>query len=229
MRPFFPFYGSKWNIARHYPAPTYDLVVEPFAGAAGYSTFYDVPRAHLVDMDPIIVGVWEYLMGVTEREIAALPLLPNAGDSLDDHLHLPQEAQWLIGFWLNRGSASPKRSRTAYSARTDRAQLTWGERAKERIVTQLEAIRGWSIHHASYEDFPTDVTATWFVDPPYLDRGRYYRQRFTEHDALGRWCRTLSGQVMVCEGPGADWLPFRPLGTFKTSRGAALEVVWSNS
>lgn len=224
MRPFFPFYGSKWNIARYYPAPGRLPVVEPFAGAAGYSTFHAVPEAHLVDADPIIVGVWQYLMGVTAEEILGLPELPDAGDSVNDH-DLPQEARWLIGFWLNRGSASPKLSRTAYSARSDKGQLNWGARAKARIASQLEGIKGWTVTEGDYRDAPS-IEATWFIDPPYVVKGRYYRVGFDQHEALGEWSRERRGPVVVCEGPGADWLPFGPLGSFKSSLGRANEVVW---
>lgn len=223
MRPFFPFYGSKWNIARYYPAPRHDLVIEPFAGGAGYATFHDCKHVHLVDADPIIVGVWRYLMGASAAEIMALPELPNVGDHVDD-FDLPQEAKWLIGFWLNRGSASPKKSRTAYSARTDRAQLNWGLRAKERIAAQLPGLAGWTISEGQYSAAP-DVEATWFVDPPYGDKGRYYRVQFNDFPALGSWCRTRSGLLIACEGPGADWLPFEPLGSFKSSLGRAVELV----
>lgn len=225
LRPFFPFYGSKWNIARHYPAPAHDLVVEPFAGGAGYATFYGVPRAQLVDLDPIIVGVWSYLLRVSAAEILALPELPNVGDSVDDYPMLPQEARWLIGFWINRGSSTPAKSRTAYSARTDRGQLVWGARAKARIAQQLPALANWSIREGNYELADVGL-ATYFVDPPYGDKGRYYRKRFDAFDALGSWCRGLHGQAIVCEGPGATWLPFEPLGSFKSTRGRAEEFVW---
>lgn len=151
LRPFFPFYGSKWNIARHYPAPAGE-VVEPFAGSAGYSVFHGVERAVLVDADPIICGTWDYLIKVRPAEVLALPELPNVGDSVDDHA-LCQEARWLIGFWLNRGSAQPKKSRTAYSARTD-GQLNWGRRAMERIASQVDRIRRWSVSCASYKCAP---------------------------------------------------------------------------
>lgn len=224
MRPFFPYYGSKWNIARHYPRPAHDLVVEPFAGSAGYATFYACPRVHLIDADPIIAGVWSYLIRVSSAEIMALPEIPDAGDGVDNY-SLPQEAKWLIGFWLNRGSASPKKTRTAYSARSDKAQLNWGARAKERISSQLPAIRGWTVAEGAYTDAP-DEEATWFVDPPYGDKGKYYRKQFDAFEALGRWCRTRRGMVVVCEGPGAAWLPFRPLGEFKTSLGRAEETVF---
>lgn len=223
MRPMFPYYGSKWNIARHYHPPVGDVVVEPFAGGAGYACFHNARRAILVDKDPIIAGVWSYLISASPAEIMALPDLPNIGDNVDDHA-IPQEAKWLIGFWLNRGSASPKKSRTAYSARTDRAQLNWGTRAKLRIASQLPLISGWAVMHGGYETCP-DVEATWFVDPPYGDKGKYYRVTFSDFRALGAWCRARRGLVIACEGSGADWLPFHPLGSFKTSRGRSDEVV----
>jgi len=178
----------------------------------------------LVDADPVIVGVWDYLMRVRPEEVLALPDLPNAGDSVDDH-PLPQEARWLIGFWLNRGSASPKRTRTAFSARSDRGQLNWGARAKARIAAQLPGLAGWSVRLGSYDVAP-DEEATWFVDPPYVLKGSYYRVGFDGHEALGAWCRTRRGIVIACEGPGAAWLPFETLGSFKSTRGRAEERVW---
>lgn len=225
MRPFFPYYGSKWNTARYYPAPKYSPVLEPFAGSAGYALFYDAPVCHLADLDPIIAGVWSYLLRVTPTEILALPELLNAGDSLDDVQGLPQEAEWLIGFWLNRGSAVPKRTRTAYSARTDRAQLTWGSRAKTRIAEQLPGIARWSITDGSYTAL-SHHGGTWFVDPPYGRQGRYYRKHQVDYDALGTWVQQRPGQVIVCEEAGATWLPFQPLGLFKSTRGRSSEVVF---
>ena len=225
MRPFFPYYGSKWNMARYYPAPVHSLVIEPFAGSAGYATFYGCPRVNLIDADPIIAGIWRYLIKATEREILRLPELPEVGDCVDDFPMVPQEARWLIGFWLNRGSASPKKSRTAYSARTDRAQLNWGARAKERIAGQLERIRDWRVCEGSYRQ-QMNREATWFIDPPYGDKGRFYRVTFDRFDELAVWCRERQGQLIVCEGAGATWLPFRPLGDFKTSKGRAAEVVY---
>lgn len=230
MRPFFPFYGSKWNTARHYPPPR-GRVIEPFAGSAGYSLFYDAPKVDLVDADPVVAGVWAYLMRASAAEILALPELPEIGDTVDNYPALPQEARWLIGFWLNRGSAQPKKSRTAYSARTDKAQLNWGRRAKERIATQLGGLENWSITCGPYSKSPvTDVDATWFVDPPYGEKGKFYRVPFKAFATLGEWCRERRGQLIACENVGATWLPFEPLGSFKSSKGRSCEALfWRES
>jgi site-specific DNA-adenine methylase len=235
MKPIFPFYGSKWRDAKRYPAPQPSLrtgrtaVVEPFAGSAGYSLWHAPDKVLLIDADPIIVGVWEYLIAVTAEEILALPDL-EPGQSTDD-LALPQEARWLIGFWLNRGSASPKKTQTAFSRRTERAQLVWSERARQRIVGELDGIRHWKVRLGSYEDCPTPTGGvTYFVDPPYVDKGRYYRINHVDHDAIGRWACTLPAtapdQTIVCEQEGADWLPFETLATIKSTKGTSAEVVW---
>lgn len=201
------------------------MVLEPFAGAAGYATFYNAPYAHLIDADPIIVGVWNYLLKATANSILALPEMPDVGDSVDNY-SISQEAKWLIGFWLNRGSAQPKKSRTAYSARTDRGQLNWGQAAKVRIAAQLPGILGWSCSLGQYHEVG-DISATWFIDPPYGDKSKHYRVKFSAFDQLGPWCLARKGHVIVCEGADATWLPFKPLGSFKSSRGKAAEAVFT--
>lgn len=225
MRPMFPYFGSSWFKARDFPAPEHDEVWELFAGSAGYSLRHDVKRARLIDASPVIVGVWDYLIHAAETEILALPDIAFVGDSVDNY-NLPQEAKWLIGFWLNRGSASPKKSRTAYSARND-GQLIWGPRAKDRIASQQRHIREWTVQQGSYADGPPpSVPATRFIDPPYVDKGKYYPVNFHEHGVLGLYCLECRGLVMVCEGPGADWLPFKTLGSYKSSLGHADEYIF---
>jgi site-specific DNA-adenine methylase len=223
IRPLFPFYGSKWRDAKRYPTPG-GRVIEPFAGSAGYSLWHAPARVELYDADPIVVGVWSYLIAATPRELLALPDL-EPGQSTDD-LALPQEARWLIGFWLNRGSAQPKKTQTAYSRRTERAQLVWGERARQRLAAEVEGVRHWIIEQRSWQDVPLCADATYFVDPPYVVKGRHYRINHVDHAALGAWARTLPGQAIVCENAGADWLPFTPLASIKSTRGRSDEAVY---
>lgn len=227
LKPFFPYYGSKFRDAKRYPPPAHSLTVEPFAGSAGYATWWMPPRVTLIDSDPIIAGLWRYLIAVSPAEVLALPDL-EVGQSVDDFPQLPQEARWLIGFWLNRGSATPKKTKTAYSARTDRSQLIWSARARERIAAQVEYIRHWRVHEVSYLDL-NNPHATWFIDPPYCNKGVYYRHHTISYPQLGKWCLGRRGQIIVCEQDGATWLPgfpFEPLATIKSTRGTSKEVVW---
>lgn len=49
-----------------------------------------------------------------------------------------------------------------------------------------------------------------------------------DFDALATWCRSRTGQVIVCEQQGATWLPFTPLADALNSQGKIkTEVIWS--
>ena len=81
MRPFCVFYGGKWKLARYYGPPQHDEVRETFAGFAGYSTYWEPKRVTLIERDPVIAGVWRYLIKATAKEILSLPV---DIDSLDE-------------------------------------------------------------------------------------------------------------------------------------------------
>ena len=44
--PLFCYFGSKYRAAPHYPKPLYPHIIEPFAGAAGYSLLLRQPPGH---------------------------------------------------------------------------------------------------------------------------------------------------------------------------------------
>ncbi len=230
LKPFFTFYGGKYRATRHYPAPEHDVIVEPFAGSAGYSVNHYERQVILRDLDPVIAGTWRYIISATPEEIYALPDLEE-GQTVDD-LDVPEAARWLIGWWLNGGSAQPKRSPSPWM-RTATSQLFWGERVRERIAAQVPYIRHWTVQDGPYAD-ADDFYATWFVDPPYQKAGRHYRHgsKAIDFAHLGEWCMTRQGQLIVCENEGADWLPFRPLATIKAAAGkqkssiSSLEVIY---
>src|ERR1039458_2754616 len=145
MSPFFSFFGSKWRVARHYSTPTHPTIIEPFAGSAGYSLRYPEHQVRLYDADPIICGVWHYLIHVRPEKIRRLPLVFGHVDELD----LCQEAKWLIGFWLNKGCVGPSKSPSQwmrdYQARQPGCTY-WSAAVVERIATQVGSIRHWTIN-----------------------------------------------------------------------------------
>lgn len=233
LRPFFSFYGGKWRAAPHYPAPEHRIVVEPFAGSGGYSVRHAAREVRLYDLDEKVIATWQYLIRATEREIRALPLM-GPRDNVND-LRVTQEARWLIGWWLNKGTTAPCNvpSRWMREPMPGRLETYWGAAIRERLARQVSAIRHWRSEVRSWDSVP-DVGASWFVDPPYSGTPgvRYtHGNRSIDYRALGEWCLTRRGQVMVCENVGADWLPFEPFMVAKTTAGhgrarVSKEALW---
>jgi hypothetical protein len=181
-----------------------------------------------VEIDPVLAAIWTYLTKVTPREIRSIPDVARDG-SVDD-LRVCQEARWLVGFWLNRGAAAPRRSPSRWMRDGIRPGSFWGTRVRETIASQVESIRHWEVYNRSYADCPAVGRATWFVDPPYEQAGTHYRFGSTKIDFahLASWCRSRPGQVIVCENDGATWLPFQHLAEVKTTRAErrSKEVIW---
>lgn len=229
LHPFFCYYGGKFRGAPKYPAPTRPTIIEPFAGSAGYSLRHYHKEVVLYDVYPVICGIWDYLIRVRADEVLSLPVKFDHVDEVD----APQEARWLISFWINKASASPHKTPSSWMKSGVRPNSHWGEVIRERVASQVDKIRHWKVCQKSYADIP-DSDATWFVDPPYQGPpGKLYRHKILDYAALGEWCRSRTGQVVVCERDGADWLPFRTLGKFKAAGGRgnshSNEVIWTNS
>lgn len=232
LRPFFSYFGAKWRLAPKYPAPRFDTIVEPFAGSAQYACLYPDRNVYLCDKDPIIAGLWRYLIRTPEREILEMPDI-HAGQCVDD-LRLPcQEAKWLVGFWLQGATAAPANVPSTWmlgAARNRMEGAFWGTRVRQMIASQLHAIRHWRCANRSFDEIPM-ADVTWFVDPPYQIQGKSYMCKSADIDFayLGTWCQSLPGQVIVCENAGAAWLPFRDFATLSHARGKvkpSKEVVW---
>ena len=230
LRPFWAYYGGKWRAAPRYPRPMHDTIIEPFAGAAGYSLRYPDRKVVLVEKNPKVAATWRYLLRVSAAEVRALPLIRN--DQTVSDLDVCEEARLLIGWHLNAGSASPCLRPSAWMRSGIKPTSFWGESARERIASQVDRIRHWRIIEGDYTDAP-DVDATWFIDPPYIGAGKHYPTQPADFGALGTWCQTRRGQVMVCENVGATWLPFQPFITIKANDSknggkVSHEALWTN-
>lgn len=230
LRPFISYYGGKYRAAPHYPHPIHETIIEPFAGSAGYAVRYPSRHVKLYDVNPKIVGTWQYLLRASEQEILDLPDIPE-GQTVND-LNVCQEAKWLIGWWIHKGDASPKLSPTTWM-RSGQSLGFYGQKIRQRIASQLHAIRHWTITLASYTDIPNEA-ATWFVDPPYNNKaGKEYPFNNIDYAHLADWCRTRNGQTIVCENEGATWLPFEPFMMAKSNpskcgKGRSAEAIWTN-
>lgn len=236
LRPFFSFFGGKWRIAPRYPAPAHDILVEPFAGSAGYATRYPDRKVVLVERDPIIASLWRWLIRVPAEEIRALPLIEP--DQRVDELGVCPDAESLIGFWCNKGCTTPRKQITTTWG-TKYPDQFWHAGIRERVASQVDAIRHWTVIEGDYFSFGAGgLPATWFIDPPYCGASRVRavrgggkvqrvlvgdRYRFgasaIDFVRLASWCQSRRGQVIVCENVGATWLPFEHFATSRALPG----------
>jgi hypothetical protein len=235
--PLLNYYGGKHATSHRYPRPEFRTIIEPFAGSAGYASRYHDHDVILVEKYPRLAAVWRYLIGASEREILALPLLA-PGETLDDHAWPCAEARDLVGWSVNTAITAPRMQLSVWAAAKQpggsdagRESGAWSGKRRAIFAKTVPKIRHWRIIEGDYSDAP-DGPATWFIDPPYEVKGTHYPHGSEAIDfpALGEWCQSRQGQVIVCEQVGATWLPFVP---FSASRSASTqhkgvsEAIWT--
>ncbi len=211
LKQFFSYFGSKVSLSRHYPAPEYGTIIEPFAGSAGYACRFPQLEVRLFDLDPVVVGVWAYLIRATRQDVLSLPIDPSDASALS------KAERDFIGFWWRRGGAEPCAKPVPWMLSGKYPYSFWSELTRERIANQVEKINHWTCGLLSWEKIPV-AAATWFIDPPYQLQGKRYKHgsKGIQYLDLGAWAKSLPGQIIVCEAAGADWLPFRPLYSTRT-------------
>lgn len=254
----FVYYGGKKGLARYYPPPAYNTIIEPFAGSAGYALHWWRPgvRVVLVEKDPAVVGLWRRLQAPDAADDLRAVVCPPVGERISDALVLlgqggqcgqggqggnqKAEAQVPLASLIAGGASQMQ---TAFAGRafavTSRMARDWPSH-QARLIRSLPTIRDWEVIEGDYTDAP-DVRGSWFIDPPYYvppDRpctnGDGYRMGASQidFDHLAGWCRERKGQVVVCEQEGATWLPFRPFREMTTANGDGqrrTEVIWSRT
>lgn len=230
LRPFWRYYGAKWRIAPRYPKPRHPTIIEPFAGAAGYSLRYPDHDVILVEKYHVIAEIWRWLIAATPDEVRAIPCVDAIADL---PAWVPDGARWLVGFNLTaQGKRPALHLSSGLAARRGRGWCEgWSAAMRERVAAQVTAIRHWRVIQGDFTAAP-NIEATWFVDGPYQRAGYGYvhGSRNMDYTALARWCRSRSGQTIVCEAAGASWLPFVPFGiTNGLTRGRVAltgEAIW---
>lgn len=217
MRPFFSYYGSRWNIAKRYPAPPSQTVVEPFAGSAGYSVYYSPRKAMLYDLSEDIIAIWQWLIDADPDDVLNLP----DPDTEEDLRHLDKGPRNLIFMCACKGRAEVPTTLSPwyFKYRNEPDCKVWGQAFRQRIANQLPNIRDWTADVRSWEQVPIRSDAHYHVDPPFsIGAGRRYQHHTIDYEALGAWCRTIPS-VQVCGRDDETWLNFDSIGGGNTTRG----------
>ena len=213
------YYGTKKRLAKYYPKPNYDIIIEPFCGAAQYSLYNNnwEKEIYLIDKYQVIIDIWKYLINVTSKEILSLPDMYE-NDSLDNYGQLSIEEKYLIGFCINNGSAQPKRKVQKFN--------NWNK-TKIDIANNLYKIKHWKVKCDDYQNIK-NINATWFIDPPYQLGGEWFRisNKNINYNNLANWCKSRHGQIIVCENTKANWLDFKPLIELKGQLHTTTEAIW---
>lgn len=197
----FYYYGRKKQIARHYPAPQFDTIVEPFAGAASYALFGSNWKRNviLIEKDRRVADIWRWLIeDATPESILSLPDL-RVGEKSSEFLHIVHAAT-KMAFKYKTIKVTPVLERN------------W-EISKRVMAESVSKVRHWKIINADYTSSP-DIEATWFIDPPYKSspgNGYEHGSRQIDYESLATWVHSRRGQLICCEGEFGDYLPFRPL------------------
>lgn len=228
LRPFFKYFGAKHRLAPKYPPPRHSVICEPFAGSAQYATLYAERSVILADTDPDVAALWSYLIRAEPSEIRQLPVNLPVGLDLRD-LDVPLGAQLLVRHWQRVGVGRCWTVSKWSGANTG----FWCAETRDTIAAQLPAIRHWRVFCEDMTRHAWTLPATWFVDPPYQSQPTVYGDAPPDFAALAAWVKALPGQAIVCEAPGADWLPFEPLAentVGRTRQGSTRpkrqELVW---
>jgi len=216
----FYYYGRKKQLAKHYPSPKHDIIIEPFAGSAAYSLYKDNWKKEviLIEKDKAVADIWDWLINeATPSQIERMPNL-EVGEKSSEFLHIIHSAS-KMAFKYKTIKVTPVLARN------------W-EISKRIMAKDLNKIKHWKIICGDYSSAP-NIEATWFIDPPYKDApgmGYRYGSNILNYADLANWTKKRKGDTIFCEGLHGDYLPFEPLIELKGIAGKkSKEVIYCQS
>ena len=200
-------FGSKDRISHLYPKPIFDTIIEPFAGGAAYSRLHHDKNVVLYEQNPVVYK------RATHDMIMSLPVedILEIGHKISEYVSSGEGLELIMcNMYVGSSTGDKVSSWVGKSG-------VWSSHHRRKVAEHMHKIKHWTIKNkCGIEAIRNMVECkvegyTYFIDPPYINniksKGYYYG---IDYEELGKLCRVLalSNQVIVCEGPGAKWLPF---------------------
>lgn len=237
--PLFKWFGSKWLSSKTLPNPRHDVIIEPFAGSAGYSLRHSERDVVLCELDPHASKLWSWLIhDASDKDVREIPLGVPVGTDIQT-LGLSHGQALLMKSWQRTNNVGDCWTISAWGDKPGQ----WTANTRARVADQVGAIKHWrfcdELDGLTILEQDLGCCATWFVDPPYQFNYAYGFPPI-DHEMLGTLVRARRDHVIVCEavcgktGRLPKWLPFRSFGSRITSRRAAdkhhhsLELIWES-
>lgn len=222
----FYYYGAKNMLAKHYPAPNYNLIIEPFAGSAAYSCYHLLKNENMKciisDKDNDVAETWNFLLNCSENDIL--------------NYKTPEINDYAYDFLIKTCSVSNASSKCIKMKYTERIDKIF--QIQKRKILNLFKIRDRiTFIHQDYKNIE-NYKGTWFIDPPYMilknnntvfQNGNGYSKKcnsdMLNFNELSHYCLERNGEIIVCEKFGANWLQFETFKKNKTSLNKIYEEV----
>lgn len=216
--PLFKWFGSKWLSSKIYPAPEHDIVLEPFAGSAGYSLRHHEKKVVIWEADPNLNALWSWLIkDALTADVLDIPIGIPEGTEIAA-LELSRGQSLLLKHWQRTNNVGDCWTISPWGNKPGQ----WTANTRARVAEELHAVKHWKL-----ENVRPDRSGTYFIDPPYFYNYRYrFKKVGFDYAALVEKIKLIPrrSQIIVCEaacqktGRVPDYLPFKPFASRITSR-----------
>ena len=178
----FSYYGSKSRIARLYPQPMYDTIIEPFAGAAHYSVLYYKRKIILNDKYKLIYNIWRWLVEEAEPKDILVKTKFKLGEDIRRINFGNKNLKNMVGLCINAGVAKPAATVQKFCFGKDVGYSATLHNKMKAIAGMVPKIKHWEVYYGDYKKIK-NRKATWFIDPPYQNiRGEGYIVSDVDYD-----------------------------------------------